>query len=131
MPGAPRAKTVKVQALVNISLSRPEKDADGKNVMRSKLVRKGTVLELTEAEVTNFGRLVAVVDEEHKPRKVGNVAPGRVIGVLDVNRMGKPTLKGSGALDVTDTTRVVQSEAAADWEAQPTNNPIDPSYTGE
>jgi hypothetical protein len=131
MPASPRAKSVKVQALVNISLARIVKDLKGDSMNRAQLVHKGTVLDMTEAEVANFGRLVRVIDEEHAPVKVGDVAPGSIIGVKDVNKMGKANLRGSGALDMADNTRVYRSEAQEDWDAQPTSNPIDPSYEGK
>lgn len=131
MPGAPR-KTVKVQALVNLSLARVEKDASGNSTNRARIVQKGTVLDMTEAEVANFGRLVRVIDDEHPAlTKVGNASPASVLGIKSVNKAGKTTLQGTGALDMVDNTRVYRTEAERDWEAQPTNNPIDPSYRAE
>jgi hypothetical protein len=132
MPASPRSKTVKVQALVNISLPRTEKDINGQNVRNARIVPKGSLVDMSEAEAANYGRLVRIIDDEHAPlAKVGKVAPASIIGIKDVNKMGKPNLKGTGALDMADNTRVYQTEAETDWEAQPVNNPIDPSYNPE
>lgn len=111
MPAAPRNsnKTVKAQALVNLSLVRQVKGFNGETQPHGKLVNKGEVVELTEAEVANFGRFVRVIDDEHAPLKdIPEQSPAKTFGYKFVGKNGNQ-LKNSGAMDMGESTRVVSA----------------------
>lgn len=116
MPATPRAtavsKTSKVQALVNLSLVRHFKGEDGNMHPHGRLVNKGEVVDLTEAEINNFGRFVRVVDEEHPAQKLRPLSPAKAIGLRDDNGT-KGQLRGSGAMDLGEHTSVMQSSEYA------------------
>lgn len=116
MPASPRAKQVKAQALVNLSLVRPVRGFDGQVHPQGKLVNKGDIVELSEAEVTNFGRFVRVIDDETKPLdKIPNQSPAKNFGIAFVGKNGGQ-LKGSGAMDMAERTSVVRPEEQSVWE---------------
>lgn len=116
MPASPRAtsKNVKVQAKVNLSLVRHEKGADGQIHPFGTLVHKGDVVEMTEAEVANFGRFVQVIDDEHPAIDKNDMpkqSPAKAFGIPFIGKNGGQ-LKGSGAMDMGEETRVMRAEAS-------------------
>lgn len=119
------------RALVNLSVGRVDRGPDGRNE-NAEFVHRGGKVWLTPEEATNFGRFVRLVETEENDKVATKVSPAMVLGVSRVDKNGASLPKGKGnALDMKNETRVLMSEAEADEEAQPTNNPIDPSYAGE
>lgn len=122
----PETKTYR--ALVNLSVGRVERGPNGREESAERIERGGKV-ELTEAEAANFGRLVRLVETEETTQVPKYVSPKQVLGIHEVDKRGSVDT-GGGALDMKNETRVYQmTEAEADEAAQPTKNPIDPSYT--
>lgn len=117
------------RALVNLSVGRVTRDVNGREE-RAERVEKGHTVYLTEQEAANYGRLVRLVEDEDS-QAIPRITPRMLVGA--VGKTGVPTLEGSGALDMKNETRVINhgSEADDDELAQPTKNPIDPSYRGE
>jgi hypothetical protein len=117
------------RALVNLSVGRVDRTVNGREE-RAERVEKGTTVYLTEQEAANYGRLVRLVEGEESTA-IPRITPRMMVGT--VNKTGVPTLEGSGALDMKNETRVISNATEADLDelAQPTKNPIDPSYRGE
>lgn len=116
MPASPRNKNVKVQALVNLSLVRQVKGFDGNMQPHGRLVNKGEVVELTEAEVANFGRFVRVINDDNPVLdKVPSSSPAKTFGLSFGNGTGDQ-LKGSGAMDMGEHTSVIRPEEQSVWE---------------
>jgi len=116
------------RALVNLSIGRVERGPDGRHEAAER-VERGHKTWLTEEEAKNLGRFVRLVETEENDKIPQRVSPARILGIREVDKHGA-SLQGSGALDMKDETRIY-TEAEADEEAQPTKNPIDPSYKGE
>ena len=125
----PVAKKELYRALVNLSVGHVERGPNGREESAVR-VPKGETTYLTEPEAANLGRFVRLVKDE-TTTAVPRFPVKDVVGFNNVNKSGGPSLEGSGALDMVDKTTVYMSEADADEFAQPTNNPVDPSYRGE
>lgn len=121
-------KREEYRALVNLSVGRVERGPNGREESAERVTRGSTVM-LTDQEAHNLGRFVRRVSEETST-EIPRLTAKQVVG-KGVDKSGRITLDGSGALDMKDETRVYLTEAEADAEAQPTNNPSDPSYRGD
>jgi hypothetical protein len=124
----PAKKKLTYQARVNLSHGTVTVE-NGQRIERAKLIHKGKTVELTEQEAANYGRFVRLVETPEDVKPIGRMRPKDVVGG-DVDKSGS-TLRGTAALDMKDETRVYNSESDDDEAAQPTNNPVDPSFTGE
>jgi hypothetical protein len=126
----PVAKQREYRALVNLSVGRVERGPNGREE-RAERVERGNTVYLTEPEARNFGRFVRLVETEETTKIPERVRPAQVIGISNVSKLGVPEQASGGALDLKNETHVISSEAERDEEAQPYNNPIEPSYRGD
>lgn len=106
----PVAAKKEYQALVNLSVGRVERFAGGEREETSVRVDKGDFVELTQREADNLGRFVRPADEKEKP--FPRYGPKHLVEGAHAERPAypgtkEPTLEGSGALDVTDTTEEI------------------------
>lgn len=114
------------RAIVNLSVGRVERGPNGREE-RAERVERGNTVELTDEEAANLGRLVRLVETEENDKVPTRVSAKQILGIGEVDKRGT-SLQGSGALDMRNETRVMLTEAEADEAAQPTKNPVDPSY---
>lgn len=120
----------KYRALVNLSVGRLERGPNGREE-RADRVEKGGTVDLTVEEAANFGRLVRLVETEETTQVPARIRPKDVLGIKGVDKGGSLANTGTGVLDMKNTTTVIRNEAEEDEEAQPTKNPVDPSYVEE
>lgn len=120
------------RALVNLSVGRVERTAGGREESAERVERGNTVM-LTDAEAENLGRFVRLTETEENDKVPTRVSPAMVLGIRAVDKRGAVPDKSSGVLDMKNETHVMRelTEAEQDELAQPTKNPVDPSYTGE
>lgn len=126
----PPAKKREYRALVNLSVGRVERTPNGREESGER-VEKGSTTWLTEQEANNFGRFVRPVADEENTKIPKHVTPRMILGISGVDKSGAMLLENTGALDITNETRILLSEAERDEQAQHTNNPVDPDYRGE
>lgn len=129
----PPAKTAtrEYRALVNLSIGRVERGPNGREE-RAERVERGDTAFLTEAEAKNLGRYVRLVETETTTAVPTRVSPRQILGIGEVDKRGLVT-DAAGALDLKNETQVIRSgsESEDDEEAQPYNNPTEPSYKAD